>query len=363
MFSEKELKIIIEAQDKASSAFKKIEERVSSLANKTFNLLNPFSSLEKAIAVIGGTAGLGMLAKSFIDTASAFEQFRTQLETITGSAQAAKAAMGWIQTFTAQTPYELDEVTQAFINLQTYGIDPTTGVLRVLGDTASSMGKSLDQAVEALADALQGEFERLKEFGIRARATADQVTFYYMKAGQQMAVTVKNSAEEIQKALLSIWGDKFTGGMERMSHTLQGILSNLSDYWTQFKNEVMESGVYNYIKAVLETLLEKINQLKKSGKFDEWARKVGETITSAFEGVTKTLARLPIYIEQAKLGFVEFFSFIAEHSRMISILLESAGAALFMRGKIDTGARLFAAGVAIKNMGQYTDSSVRAKRK
>ena len=356
MFSEKELKIIIEAQDKASSAFKKIEERVSSLANKTFNLLNPFSSLEKAIAVIGGTAGLGMLAKSFIDTASAFEQFRTQLETITGSAQAAKAAMGWIQTFTAQTPYELDEVTQAFINLQTYGIDPTTGVLRVLGDTASSMGKSLDQAVEALADALQGEFERLKEFGIRARATADQVTFYYMKAGQQMAVTVKNSAEEIQKALLSIWGDKFTGGMERMSHTLQGILSNLSDYWTQFKNEVMESGVYNYIKAVLETLLEKINQLKKSGKFDEWARKVGETITSAFEGVTKTLARLPIYIEQAKLGFVEFFSFIAEHSRMISILLESAGAALFMRGKIDTGARLFAAGVAIKNMGQYTDS-------
>ena len=31
------------------------------------------------------------------------------------------------------------------------------------------MGKSLNQMIEAVADATTGEFERLKEFGIKAR--------------------------------------------------------------------------------------------------------------------------------------------------------------------------------------------------
>ena len=361
MFNERELEIIIKAQDKASSVFKKLKDRVKSLTTSTFSLLNPFSSLEKALAVIGGTAGAGMLAKSFIDTASAFEQFNTQLVTITGSAQAAKQAMGWITTFTAKTPYELDEVTNAFIKLRNYGIDPTNGTLRVLGDTASSMGKSLDDAVEALADAMTGEFERLKEFGIKAKATADQVTFYYMKAGQQMAVTVKNSAEEIQKALLSIWSDKFAGGMERMSHTLKGMLSNLADYWTLFKNEVMQSGVFAYIKAVVQAILDKVNELKKSGKFDEWAKRTGEAITKAFEGAVITLAQVPLYLQEAKVKFIEFFRFLSEHNRIISIILESAGAALFMRGKVGAGMQLFAAGVGVKNMGQYAEQLKQAE--
>ena len=304
-----------------------------------------------------------MLAKSFVDTASAFEQFRVQLTTITGSLQQAKASMGWITNFAATTPYELDEVTQAFIKLKNYGIDPTDGTLRILGDTASAMGKRLDDAVEALADAMTGEFERLKEFGIKAGATADKVTLRFMKNGQMMAITVKNSAEEIKKALMEIFGDKFAGGMERMSKTFRGMLSNLADYWTQFKNEVMESGVFNYIKAALEVILEKIKKLKQTGKFDEWARKTGKAITSAFESAAKTLVKIPIYIEQAKLGFVEFFHFLSEHSRMISVLLESAGAALFMRGNFSVGARLFGAGVAIKNMGQYAEGLKQAVEK
>jgi len=344
MFSDKELKIIIEAQDKASSTFKKVEERVKSLTQKTFNLLNPFSSLEKTLAVVGGTAGLGMLAKSFLDTASAFEQFNVRLQTVTGSMQAAKAAMGWIQTFTAQTPYELDEVTAAFIKLKNYGIDPTDGTLRILGDTASAMGKSLDDAVEALADAMTGEFERLKEFGIKASATADQVTLRFMKNGQQMAITVRNSAEEIKKALMEIFGDKFAGGMEKMSHTLRGMLSNLSDYWTQFKNEVMESGVFNYIKAVLEVVLEKIKKLKQTGKFDEWARRAGETIVNAFEGALTTLARVPLLIQESKYAILDLAHTVSKYSWLASLFAGAGSIVALRRGKIDTAVKL--AGIA-----------------
>ncbi|GAB6077265.1 tape measure protein [Desulfurobacterium crinifex] len=346
-FSEQELKIIIEAQDLASSTFKKLSNEISSLTKKTFDVLNPFNSLQKTLAFVGGTAGFGMLAKSFIDTASAFEQFRVQLETTTGSIQKAQMAMRWISDFTAKTPYELEEVTQAFIKLQAYGIDPTSGALRVLGDTASAMGKSLDQAVEALADAINGEFERLKEFGVRAKTTADQITFYYMKAGKEVSITVRKSAEEIQKALMEIWSDKFAGGMERLSHTFQGMVSNLADYWTQFKNEVMQSGVFQYLENVLELTLQKIEQLKKTGDFDKWAKKTGEAITTAFEGATLTLARIPILMEQAKLSFLETSKFIADHRKTLSGLLGIGGSVALLSRKPGMAVSLFGAAKAL----------------
>ena len=53
----------------------------------------------------------------------------------------------------------------------------TLEVAAAYGDTASAMGKSLDDMVEAVADAATGEFERLKEFGIRASKNGDRVSF------------------------------------------------------------------------------------------------------------------------------------------------------------------------------------------
>ncbi|MDG4813775.1 hypothetical protein P8629_12270, partial [Hydrogenovibrio sp. 3SP14C1] len=85
------------------------------------------------------------------------------LETIEGSQEKAKASLDWIAGFAKKTPYDLAQVTESFVKLKAYGIDPIADdALRILGDTGSAMGKSLDQAVEAFADAATGEFERLK---------------------------------------------------------------------------------------------------------------------------------------------------------------------------------------------------------
>ena len=44
----------------------------------------------------------------------------------------------------------------------------------LLPNTASAMGKIVEQFVEAVADASTGEFERLKEFGIKASSEGDR---------------------------------------------------------------------------------------------------------------------------------------------------------------------------------------------
>ncbi|MDK4675262.1 hypothetical protein QG061_10000, partial [Kingella kingae] len=74
-----------------------------------------------------------------------------------------------------------------------------------LGDTAAGMGKPLMQTVEAIADAMTGQNERLKEFGIKAEAIkgTNRIIYEYTdKHGRQMrAMADKNNREQIRATL------------------------------------------------------------------------------------------------------------------------------------------------------------------
>lgn len=165
------------------------------------------------------------LGVASVRTAANFESLMASLETATGSSAKAQEAFNMISKFAATTPFELQEVLTGFIKLTNLGLNPTIETLTSFGNTASAMGKSLDQFVEAVADATTGEFERLKEFGIKTSVEGKKVTFTF----RGMKTTVKNNATEIQKYLQQIGDVQFAGGMERQSATFNGIMSNLSD--------------------------------------------------------------------------------------------------------------------------------------
>jgi len=242
--------------------------------------------LRRSVLALGAAIAGGALAKSFLNTAKNAERFAIQLETIEGSAEAAQASLGWIREFTKETPYSLAEVTAAFTKLKAYGIDPTDGALRSLGDTASAMGKPLEQAVEALADAMTGEYERLKEFGIKARTEGDVVRFHYVKNGEQMVKAAQNASQESIKATLeAIWNDRYGGGMAKFQSSWQGMTSNLGDMWAQFQNQVMDAGVFDAMKDALEDLLEQVNEAARSGELKEWAESVAAAVKALIEGI------------------------------------------------------------------------------
>jgi phage tail tape-measure protein len=80
----------------------------------------------KRLGMVGGVmgaAGLG-LAKNMLDTTAAFEKSLTILKTVEGSAEKAGKSFEWIQDFAQKTPFELQQVTDAFVRLRAYGIDP-----------------------------------------------------------------------------------------------------------------------------------------------------------------------------------------------------------------------------------------------
>lgn len=233
---------------------------------------------------IGG-AGLTAAIYKVVTAGLTFEKFRTQLEGLEGSAAAGNRALNWVSDFAAKTPYELTEVMEAFIALKSYGIDPTNGTLRSLGDTAAGMGKSLMQAVEMIADAQTGEFERIKEFGIKASQQGDQVTFRWQRNGKELSKTVKQTSTDIQAALLSIMDQRFAGGMARMALTTQGKWSNLMDGLTRTANRVWEGGFGQAVNAQITRVNTALDKMEKNGSLKKWADSTGKGIGDLIDAV------------------------------------------------------------------------------
>ena len=170
------------------------------LSDNLQRISDKVASLRNQAAV--GLAATGYFFKRFfLDVAADFEDFQTVLETTEGSSAGAQRAMKWVSDFATRTPYELAEVTEAYVKLRAYGLDPTNGLLKSLGDTAAAMKKPVMQAVEAIADAVTGENERLKEFGIKASKSGGQITYAYTdRAGQQQTTTIDGNNRELIEA-------------------------------------------------------------------------------------------------------------------------------------------------------------------
>lgn len=253
-----------------------------------------FRSVGRDLAIGLGTVtaasiGIGALFKTqFIDTAAQFERFNLILETLEGSQAKAKKSFDWISTFAAKTPYDLATVTDAFVKLRSYGIDPIKGdTLKILGDTSSAMGKDLSQAVEAIADAITGENERLKEFGIKGSKAAGKITYEYTNAaGKQMRKTVSASSREaIQQTLAAIWSDKYKGAMEKMSTSWGGMVSNLGDQWTRFTSQVMTSGPFAKLKDRLGSFLAEVDKMAADGRLAKYAEETGAQISKVVDAI------------------------------------------------------------------------------
>lgn len=208
-------------------------DRVTAPMGKMSSALRTFSARTARMgnlssALVGGGLSnrVAGIATGAINMAAKFERYNAVLKNTLGSQEAASAAMANIQTFAAKTPFAVDELTASYIKFENRGIKPTMEMMTQFGDIASSQGKSFDQFTEALLDGVSGEFERLKEFGIRASKSGDQVTLAF----KDVEKTVQNTPEAIQAALESFGNiEGVKGGMLAISRTWEGMVSNIGD--------------------------------------------------------------------------------------------------------------------------------------
>lgn len=244
-------KFFITAFDKTGAAFKSIEGRFSRLSKK-------IGGMTKSVGGLSGLIATAFAARGAVGVITKFEKLEASLRTITGSAENAAIAFEFIEKFAATTPFQLEEVVDAFIKLKALGLTPSEGALTSYGNTASAMGKSLNQMIEAVADATTGEFERLKEFGIKSKSQGDQVVFTF----QGVSTTVGKNAKEIEGYLQSIGNVQFAGAMKEQASTLNVALSNMSDAFSKLVKEIGDAGLTDlliFIADKVKWLAESVN--------------------------------------------------------------------------------------------------------
>ena len=254
--------------------------------------------------------GLGYAVKhGIVDSAASFERFRTALETVEGSSGKARASMDWIESFVVKTPFELEQVTGAFVKLRSDGMDPARGLLRTLGDAAAATGKPLMQAAEAMAGAMSGDNEGLEAFGIEARAAeGGKIRYEYTVGGEtKIAEAMAADGAQIRQVLGGILdakyrmrpaaahpssAKKFGGAMAQESKTFMGMLGNLAEQWVRFQRMVMASGLFDFLKGRLGALLDTLDRMAADGSLQRIAEQVGRRIVEAFRAAEEAIGQI-----------------------------------------------------------------------
>lgn len=267
--------------DRVDSAGKRVERGSKSITRAFAGVGRVFAGL-----------GVGLLAADTFRAAASLETLEASLKTVTGSASAADQALSGLREFAKTTPFDLDQSVQGFIKLKALGLDPSIDSLQSYANTASALGKSLNQAVEAVADAATGEFERLKEFGIRARKQGEEVTFTF----QGISTTVGNSAAEIEGYLQDIGNVNFAGAALEQSEALSGVFSNLRQSFTDLQTSFFEtSGLGDGLKDVFNDVASGLNSVASSlsGDTPKLLQDLGSLFSFLFE-VTKGVANATV---------------------------------------------------------------------
>ena len=251
---------------------------------------NSFLGVLKRIAT---TLAAGFTLKTAIEGAGNIEQYRNTLETVLKDSDMARKKLAWASRFANRTPFETDEVVGGMTKLQSYGIEgdrvlKTTNrtYLEMIGDMASGMGKSFDQAIEAIADARTGELERLKEFGITKNMIAE--------FGKSKGLEIFNNKGQINdlelfnKTLFEMMDSRFGGAMEKQAKTFKGGLSTISGATksalatlagvNEF-GDIVENSPFQILRdKVIIPFANTLVRLQEDGTFTRWA----ENLSSIF---------------------------------------------------------------------------------
>lgn len=287
-----------------SNQLRSVRMRMDDLRNKGRNISSEFGSAEsmlskwktaaKAFIAVKLVGYLTQLNSAAYRTRKEFAKYEAVLRNTFQSQEKATQSMKMLQQLAADTPGSLKEWTEAYIKLVNRGIKPTSSELTNMGDLAASQGKSIDQFIEAVLDAMSGENERLKEFGIKANKNGDTVKYTF----RGVTTEVQNSDEAIKNYLLSLGQlEGVAGSMAVQMQELEGMQSNFGD---------TVDSVLNRIGKKMEPFYKGL--LRRGIDFFSTIDKLFTSHTEVYEGHLDQLVQLESTVPQLMSRYEELSS-------------------------------------------------------
>ena len=327
----------LKRMQKCNSDAAKFSKKMDGLYEKTSK------ALKTGAKFVGGAAlgGLAVGAKVGLTEAANMEQYRNTLEVVMKDTKKAGKTFQWAVKFANKTPFDTGEVVEATTKLTSYGLKAQS-VLPKVGDMASAMGKPMDQAVEAIADAQTGELERLKEFGITKQQIIDHAN--KIMRGKEIVNQKGQITDQknFNKALFSLMEERYSGSMVKQAKTLKGLMSTIGGVAKSGLAKIMgitdtgataKGSMFDVIKKQAQSFATAMEKMQTNGTFDKLQQDLGKFATDVGAGISAAMPHI-----------VNFVSYCLTHVPQIATgikVLATGFAAFKIAGAIGSGIQTF----------------------
>ncbi len=215
----------------------------------------------KTAALALGAFAVGKGIQGVIQATTTFEGFRAQLTAYLGDQRAANAELARLEELATGLPQSLQDLTHGFTVLTREGIGTANKEMKAFANIASANNKTLGQLAEALGDATRGEFERIKEFGVKVNKDGDK----FVATFQGQTLAVEDSAIDIVNSIRKIGekGGTFYGAAESQANTLTGAMSRMGDSVQKAFRTIGEGGLATAIAEVADRMSKFLDNNKK----------------------------------------------------------------------------------------------------
>ncbi len=244
---------------------KNIEGRIGGAGKAGGRAFVPMIGSLKSIIPLLASVGAGLAGISAVQgiarVGSEFEDMRDSLNQVFGSVQRGDAAFNSILTFAQTTPFQIEDVTRAFISLKGAGIEPNMGMLQTFADTAST---SIDQlgAFNAMVRLVQRsaagglgleEINQLDDRGIPATKILTDALGVTRLELSKFGQTAEGAAAMVQM-LIDGMQEQFGGAMINKMDNLSTKTSNMTIAFKELQNAVFEGGLGTFLGDMADKL-------------------------------------------------------------------------------------------------------------
>lgn len=275
--------------DGASSGVTNLGRNAGSMGGMVAGAVRELVAMAGAIV---GLQGVAQVAKDVINTGAAFETLEGRLVSLLGTTDAAKDAFARIKDLARTTPFEVSALTEAYVKLTSFGLQPSMKQMQAIADTAATLGggtEALSRVTLALGQAwtkskLQGdEILQLAEAGVPVWDLLAQATGKNTAELQKMSEAGTLGRSVILK-LIDALGAENMGASAKLMETYSGAVSNAKDALAEFYDMIAQSGVLEYLTDQIRDLLEEFDRMKASGELQETAKGIADGFIKLAEG-------------------------------------------------------------------------------
>jgi hypothetical protein len=217
-------------------------------------------SIPSLITVGIALVGAGSLTSATVGSAMNFEGYEVAMtHWLDGNQKQADDLIKWMGQFADTTPFSSAELFPALsrgIGVASGDIDQAQQLLEIASNMAAlTPGATVSDAMEALADAQMGEFERMKSFNMKITqddyeaagwtGIVNEIDSTFKDGARKFSQTASGQIATLKGYASTIFREAGTGVLESMQPRLDAIskwIENNQDTWGEWKNTVRTAG-------------------------------------------------------------------------------------------------------------------------